>query len=210
MSIERLMPGSLEGYDDLESLGDAYRQGVEEALDEHIADGNPLIDEVLEIEYPELLHYTELLARVIYNDGLAIDVDSDMDYSATAYRAFHFGLLLSLQLQPPESWGFNFAEIDDYDDHLDLQQQIIDKTNRYLQHRPVLDGFIDRYLPLVSPQPHCQAGAKTIAALALMQVENHLVSNFAEFQTAGAEQELDNWHDAFPDDGSTPPTKPEE
>lgn len=188
MSVEHLNPGSLEGYEDFETTAFALQSDLEEELDSLVETGHPLMDEDFEAKSLTLFKLTDSLGRLFFHD---FDVDTN-DAVATAHRAFYFGLLIGRQLNPGKRWGFDLSELQQFSDWQEMEAFIQNRADSYLQYRPAIDSLISRYMMIISPNPQLEAGAETIAAFALAQVEREHFDNFVSAEIADSASYLDD------------------
>ncbi|HET6622639.1 MAG TPA: hypothetical protein VFG56_01765 [Candidatus Saccharimonadales bacterium] len=188
MSVEHLNPGSVEGYDDFETAAFGLQSDLQAELDNLVETGQPLMDEDFEQKSLTLLKLTDSLGRLFFHE---FDVDMD-EAIATSHCAFYFGLLLGRQLNPGKEWGFDLSELQQFDDPLEFKEFIERRADSYLQYRKTIDGLIGRYMPVISPNPQLEAGAETIVAFALAQVELEHFDNFVTAEIADSASYLDD------------------
>jgi hypothetical protein len=188
MSAENVKWSRQVDYEDLEVLAQQMGDDAANIFDEHLAAGGELIDIEFELQHPDIMVYATMLTRVLFG------CEPSEDAKKTAYRAAHFAYLISEQFvqHPGIATSHYFGKDETMED---LQLRIFEDTQGYMQHRPMLDALIGRYMPEIDPSMRYAPLAETVSALVFIQIEIGEKNKFKENRTQAFVAELALWND---------------
>ena len=166
MSAGNFLPGSLEGYTDLEMRARLYLPEILVEFDEYLETGKGLIDEEFEFQNVNLKDASDTLSYFILEY-------KDIDAEAAAYRAVHFGYALRNQvafgtITVPLRFSSYFNSLPENASG----RTVVQDTQRYFQHRPALDTVTAYFMTYLDPSHNFVHMAETVTALTLMQLDN--------------------------------------
>lgn len=192
-AVELLHPGTIAGYTDLELRATAAAASVEAICQVSIASGERLTDQDMELEFPGLMPYVELVGRAheLSEDPALATANT----STAAHIGFYAGSFIGQQAVRPEPWGMSFYHVPEkMDDFRDFIAYVHEAPIRYLANRPVLRRLVQRYVPEVIGDRRLHITAQLAAGLALLHTDEYCLKEFREEQeVAVALSELDNW-----------------
>lgn len=173
MNIEDARWSAGGGYEGLESIAQDIGDEAMSILAEHVEAGGELIDRDFELERPDLIEYTTLLAR-------ALDYELTPEVCEAAYRAAHYAYLVSEQFleHPAIVTPPYFSDPEELPET--RRERILRDTQTYLQNRPMLDAFIGKHMPELDPSARYATLVETVGALVFLQIEIHEKSQFVE------------------------------
>lgn len=154
-------------------------------LDEHLEAGGELIDPEFELQHPDIFDYTTVLTRTL-------GYETSREACEAAYKAAHYAYLISEQFvdDPVIATKGYFGPEETVEQ---MQMRIHSDTQFYLQHRPMLDALIGRYMPEIDPSLRHAPLAETVAALVFIQVEIGEKRKFITSETDKLENDLAEW-----------------
>ena len=196
-AVETLHPGAIAGYNDLELRASTAAASVEAICRASIASGERLTDQAMELEFPEILPYVELVGR-------AHELSEEQGLSGTAtvsaaHIGFYAGSFISQQAVRPDPWGMSFYHVPEkMDDFRHFITYVHEAPVRYLANRPVLRRLVQQYVPEIVNDRRLLVTAQLAAGLALLHADEYSLREFKdEREISAARAELDSWNGTF-------------
>lgn len=138
-----------------------------DAFQWHLEEGGSLFDEDVQLEYPELLQTSELLAFLLRKDEL------DDGAVRAAYAGTCFALFLGMQLMP-NYMGMN---ADDYfvgSSTEEVYDKVIEDTQQYLAQSQAVDRLTAHFMPELDPTGKYAFVVETAVALTCIFMDKYL------------------------------------
>lgn len=163
-------------FENMGVLAEQFDVVIIDHFDALLADDKPLMDEELEMAWPELIGYANYIAMVL-EDGSA-------DANAAAYRATHFALLAASHMTACPVTMYVGDYYANSHDHTSMCDTIQRDTQEYMYDKPELAELVDYYLLELDPSYEYGDLVTTTAALVFMHVDEQLKQTFIEAEVA--------------------------
>jgi hypothetical protein len=144
-------------------------------------------------EHAWLLDYAPGIARNFYGDEAAKEA------VATVGRGLFFGMAMRSALA--KSQGLSAIRTDTVqhfsDEGKGIANELVEKTTKYMGGRPKLRNFVERYLPLVSPNPNFIVAARASSRLMLWEHEDFMFGGYVALKIRAYSSEIEKDADLY-------------
>ena len=201
MNVEYLVPGGIQGYDDLEQRARESYEFMQKNLIGSIKTGelNPGLvqdDIIVNVVSQTANEWAQVIQQATRKNSHSLPPPL---LTKNLARAVHAGIILGRQLVFPDSWGLRKTTVDYIDAPDERYEQLIWATNRYIRHRPALNELVAgsttaivKNKELATYLPH----TRRMAQLTLMQTEAYMLHQYKEITTA--QEFIRNWDGSLP------------